>query len=781
MAEGSKNLWKKIIERACSSEKFIIGAIVLTITLVLYKQYIWGSRLLIFSDIGSDTYYAYYPLDTYYGKLLADLDFSFWSFKPALGAGLNWIPELTNPLVLFQNLIGFENISHMYVWRALLSSILAALAWNYYLKIFQLKKSTNILFSVLYGANGYLILWGQHLQSQYPLILFPIILRAIDELVRADKFTIKYPIALALLGISNYYFAFCFSVYSIVFFLWRLFTHIKQSKKLLKISFRFIVLSIIGICLASPALLPAYLQVASSTRLGNTYPNIGFSMTDYMSFVGRAFSNNMLGFPTIGFHGRTNYYEAPVLYCGIITLILGLIAAFLHKGRRMWIDLAFITASLWLVLSYTSGLFFIGFAKPATTRHSFIFILSFLTLAASSFETLQNQSSRAKVSTTVVCTFLIALLASCYIFFSKNTSNSILNYHYAVALVCIIAYWVIFTRSEIGRLSYSLIFFMVIFEIIFSNYPTLNARGTLWKNRIHTKAAHLRYSSARITDYIKDQKENGFYRVFNQTTTAVNDPLLNDYAGLTAYLSVVNKSNIDIPTNLKITDGRKGNKHILGPKNRPLLAALLGTRFIITNAPLENKKPIMEDEQWQLYENMYYAPLAFTYTQCFSELPSKDNSQNDILLFDALYSPICKDLNISELTNNRLEELLGDKDLSKRIIKLKKHQLNHLQIGSDKITGTINIPEPSILFFSIPFNKGWSVEVNDKLVRPIPINGGFIGVPIIGGRNKISLKYSLPGLHAGLMIALAALVILVLLRSSRFSRRLFPSSFWSEK
>ena len=69
------------------------------------------------------------------------------------------------------------------------------------------------------------------------------------------------------------------------------------------------------------------------------------------------------------------------------------------------------------------------------------------------------------------------------------------------------------------------------------------------------------------------------------------------------------------------------------------------------------------------------------------------------------------------------------------------------------------LQKDNLMFFSIPYDEGWSATVNGKKVEIERVNKGFMAVPIKAGENQIEFTYKTPGLPLGIIITIFALVI----------------------
>ncbi|MBQ8209074.1 MAG: YfhO family protein [Clostridia bacterium] len=99
----------------------------------------------------------------------------------------------------------------------------------------------------------------------------------------------------------------------------------------------------------------------------------------------------------------------------------------------------------------------------------------------------------------------------------------------------------------------------------------------------------------------------------------------------------------------------------------------------------------------------------------------------------------------------------------------------------DYIKGTVNLSKGSMLYTSIPYDKGWNVyvdgvEVSDENI--VKVGDALMGVKMESGEHTVEFKYTPGGLVAGLIITFAGfallIIILILKKKERF---VFSESF----
>ena len=78
-------------------------------------------------------------------------------------------------------------------------------------------------------------------------------------------------------------------------------------------------------------------------------------------------------------------------------------------------------------------------------------------------------------------------------------------------------------------------------------------------------------------------------------------------------------------------------------------------------------------------------------------------------------------------------------------------------------TATITLPQENLVFFSVPYEDGWSATVNGEPAEVIKTNVGFMAVRCPAGEAvTIRFDYMTPGLIPGLLISGVAVLLFVL-------------------
>lgn len=93
----------------------------------------------------------------------------------------------------------------------------------------------------------------------------------------------------------------------------------------------------------------------------------------------------------------------------------------------------------------------------------------------------------------------------------------------------------------------------------------------------------------------------------------------------------------------------------------------------------------------------------------------------------------------------------------------KYDELNIKRFENCNIEGNIFTNQDKILFFSIPYDKGWKVKIDGKEVETLKINIGFLGIDLPKGNHNIEVTYVPQGLKLGMCITSMSFIIIVII------------------
>ena len=102
---------------------------------------------------------------------------------------------------------------------------------------------------------------------------------------------------------------------------------------------------------------------------------------------------------------------------------------------------------------------------------------------------------------------------------------------------------------------------------------------------------------------------------------------------------------------------------------------------------------------------------------------------------------------------------MSDEDLLAECTERAKTACDSFTYNSKGFHATISTDHENLVFFSVPWEEGWSAEVNGEPVAIEKADIGFMAVPVAAGDSEITFTYHTPGLKAGALLSLSGLVL----------------------
>lgn len=251
------------------------------------------------------------------------------------------------------------------------------------------------------------------------------------------------------------------------------------------------------------------------------------------------------------------------------------------------------------------------------------------------------------------------------------------------------------------------------------------------------------------------------------------------------------------------------------------LRALLSVKYLFVeedNEATENHKfekmpgytYLKTENGFDIYENEYYIPMGFTYDKFITTEEYNDISNNlhHLVLLKAMvlsqeqmeeYRDITGytdgmylNLNFSHNANDPqkvpnpkyegYDSITADFNYTKEdyfadVQELQEHACSSFTYTKDGFEATFeNTGDDNLLFFSIPFDDGWTATVNGEEAEIEQVNIGFMAVRVPGHTtSEIKFTYHTPYLKEGCIISgaavLALAIYLIIFRGFRSKRK----------
>ena len=718
----------------------------------------------------------------------------FWDFGTDLGS--NFIGSYSFYLLgspFFWLTIPFptEIVPYLIGPLLILKFALCALTAYLYIRRFTRTPQAAQIGALLYAFSGFSIynIFFNHFHEAF--IVFPLLLLSVELFLTENK-RFFFALMVALCAITNYFFFFGMVVFVIIYFFVRVFSKTVSVSPARFIAFAFE--AILGLLLSAVLLLPSISAIAANSRITDTllgwnalmygkeqiYGNIlqcFFFPPDIPArpvfFPGAEVKWSSLGgwlplFSMTGvfvwfFSKKKNWLKRMIGICIFMALVPILNSAFYafnssYYARWFYMPILLMCLVTAMLTEDTKADWGDGYKWTLGITLAVSLVIGFFPQKNDDGEIIYGLYSESEtlnytIRYWVACGIAIIGLIIFGILLRFIKRNQKAFYRLAVALICVVTiiYGNVYVAT--GRLHSHTVKNMMIDSLIEAE---VDLEGNPDDFRIDVydgvdnTGMYLGYSSINCFHSVVPASIMEFYEYIGVERSVGSRPE-TDYAALRPFLSV---------------------KYLLNQKNQDSFVDKE------TNEPLMYGFSYLKtDGNYYVYQNENYIPYGFSYdyylTEEFLEEYSNQNRVNmmlkGILLTDEQikkYGHLME--NIETIYDNAFDNEIGttlsisDEDLTYDCQQLSQTAATEFKTDKNGFTATVSRDKPNLVFFSIPYDKGWSATVNGKPVEIEKVNVGFMAVEVPEGESTVRFDYETPGLITGLGVTICAALIMLI-------------------
>ncbi len=721
----------------------------------------------------------------------------FWSTTTDLGA--NFIGSYSFYLLgspFFWLTLPFPNSFVPYLMGPLLILKFgcAALTSYFYIRRFTRTAFAAQLGGLLYAFSGFSVynIFFNHFHEA--IILFPLLLLSIELLLTENR-RFCFAITVCLCAVSNYFFFFGMVVFCVIYFCVRLFSGA------IKVKFsRFLVFcfeAVLGVALSAALLLPAILAITGNNRL----------------------SSVLLGWNAI-MYGKEQIY-ANILQCFFFPPDIPARPVFFPGAEVKWSSLGG-----WLPLFSTVGLFTFfsqrkkNWLKTVLGISIFMALVPILNSAFYAFNTAYyarwfympillmclatvtlTEDSRVNWSfgykwvlgITVSTSLVIGLFPQkdddgkliFGLFTQGSDEDEYIMYlcrYWATCLIAVIGLVILGFILKLVK-TYKKAFYrtaiacVCVLTVIYANFFIASGRS-------HS------YDEKAI---VIDQLIEGEVNFHDDTEFRIdvydgvdNTSMYLGYSGINAFHSVVPPSIFEFYDFV-------GVERVVGSRPetdnyalRPLLSVkyLLNSKyqdsFVDTDTgetEMEGYTYLKTQDGYYIYENENYIPYGFSYeyymTKEYCEKTYTEERANmmlkAIILDDSqikkyghLLKNIADDENVTYFSEDSTSLSTDYTSMQYDCKQLAKTSADSFEFDNRGFSAAVTREKENLVFFSVPYDEGWTATVNGKKAEIEKVNIGFMAVKVDAGVSEIRFDYMPSGLMSGIAITTVSAAVLLL-------------------
>ena len=790
--------------------------------LVIFKDYLLGNQLLVFNDIGSDTWQQYIMNYTSIVNHLRAGDFSLWDFSNGLGINMfNF--NLFDPFLMLLYAFGvLKGPAHMLIFINIIQvlKILAAgLAFYWFLSQFQFSHQARLAASYVYGLNGFLLVWGQHYQFGTAVVYLPLLFMFCEKFIQKKKGRGFFPVMVFFCGIYSVYFTYmCLAATGLYLLVRVLMVENLTSAERIKKFLTGCLEMLLGAGMSLVVFLPmAEVLLHVSSRLDSDGKGLldsikqwftPYSLKFYQSLLKRMFSSNLqngYGLAKGPQQYIMNYYEDPVMFCSTLTVFLNVqFLAVLRKAdiKKRAKRILYVTSAV-LILAVAlpiGGTAFNYFTLP-TQRYTFVLMPVFLLLMAWMWDYMRK-GGRLNLVLILLITALMGWAYWCgydQAGFSEYKRNILILTVTGVIMAVCLGALVFLTKKQIRSVVMAVMGLALIVNVTSEGTVNYQARVTMkktdtlpeemaqktedYKSMKKSKDKNVKYRAEmeKPQDFFREmyrtdlqdcltyleQNDPEFYRVEKDyiSGTVAMDSSAQGYRGISTYNSVMNGYVKEFVETCypELFFADHNHYTFWNHVDDNWLAAFLGIRYILSgNGNPDGTSWKLQDQVGSLFihENTLDAETAHFYSTAISEDSLKE---------------LCTEENREELLGEAI--VLEDGETIKSAEEIAARKTSQQEKAEENSSVTLNAPEKDSLItgsihaetdgyalFMIPYENGWSLTVDGEETELVRGDIGFLACKVASGDHDIVLKFTAPGLYVG---AAGSVIFWILFAGSR--------------
>ena len=681
-----------------------------------------------------------------------------------------------------------------------------------YLKRFVKNKDHAVIGALLYAFSGFQIYNIFFNQFHEVVAFFPLLLIGIEELVQNNRRG-QFALAVAINCMMNYFMFAGQVVFCIMYFMFRC------TKRSFRINLKnFICLaveSVLGVMIGSVLFIPACLAILDNPRLGGGYE--GIKMLFYMHNVDgeqTLYTERYVHiiesyfFPPdipsrVNFaYGHTERWASNAIWLPLfgMTGVFSYIAA----RKRSWISALSVFLMLCSVVPLLNSTFFLlNSSYYARWNYMMIFVFCVATIIA--LEDRRISFKKGVAFSAVACAVIAIPIGFRWIEDEKFWTLGTMQYADRFWVYVVIAFGALaavyfITKYYRGRKTPPSAVLPAkrkgIARLLRGERFASTVLVAVCVTTVIYSVIHIFYGKCHSwsSDFLVDQAIEGevvlpddeFYRIdfFRKEGSFTN---VFDNLGLFWQIPSVENFHTVVPATIMEFYSANGISRSVGSRVESKyygLKAFLSIKYSLIQTSSTKKhdtagftdEPVDTQNGFDIYENEYFLDMGFAYQQFMTESDYNKiaKSQRHILLckylvvpdedadyyasfmervYNSSNAPDGAPVRPSTLNKNTYYEAVEER---------RNYTCDTFDYDSGGFTATISLDEPGMVFFSVPFDDGWSAQVNGEDAEVKKVTYGFVGVRADAGDSTIVFTYRTPGLALGALVSLAGVLLLLL-------------------
>ena len=105
--------------------------------------------------------------------------------------------------------------------------------------------------------------------------------------------------------------------------------------------------------------------------------------------------------------------------------------------------------------------------------------------------------------------------------------------------------------------------------------------------------------------------------------------------------------------------------------------------------------------------------------------------------------------------------VLNEEVLAQAVEILSKEHLENVAMDSTHISGTLSLKEAGRLILSVPYEEGWTVQIDGENAEPEQFGNALMAFDLEAGEHTIQMHYVPEGRNIGILVSAGSVLILL--------------------
>lgn len=664
-----------------------------------------------------------------------------------LGSPFFWI-SMIFPADIFPYLIGPLLI---------LKYSIACLTAYMYIQRFIKYKPYALIGAALYTFSGFQMVNLMFNHFHDVVALFPLLLIGLEELIEKKRF-ILYSLAVALLSTLSFFFFEGQVIYLVIYFCVRFLSY--DLKKYIKEVPKCLAGGLLGMAISGWILIPSILYTLQNPRVGNGFfygaDALVYDKDRYLILL-KAFFMPAEVPQEISAIIKYNFMSCEIY----LPLAGGVLAVLLVFSTKTWITRLLKVSAIFLLIPILNSVFS-GFNVVPYFRWLYMPILILSLASAKALEDTACKDRKKIISVFALYTGILVCLVIYLRYWPWGyeqkgciTDGANFKRYLIITVLGLIITFIAVNINKNKRKAQLLLTGISLCSIILGVWHIYRTQAYYGDESTEKYVENF----LNLKDEIKlENSENYRINIDNNIGGDIpeyltsNLSLILEKPSVESYHSNISPSIYKFYESLGIT--REGNVATIIPNDQFGIFDFLSVKYTITRD--EKTKEIVVEEN----ENFLPIGLNYKYYIPRSEFMQIDQNIRHQILLKAV---VVNDEDIPQIET--LLRKIPDSELNKiskndyvsDVKQLQENTVKNFDRYNSGFKAEFNAAQETYIYFSVPYDKGWTARVNGEKIKILEENG-FMLIPVTQGDNFIEFEYEVPGFKVGIICSIVSIL-----------------------